>query len=442
MEVQVNINFYTVTCILLLLLNSTASLYILRKGMLFNPMAYFIVFFSVQILGTFPLLDLNSDADLWQAASLAVASYTILFFCFLFYPTHRFNLMYKRWKDAPEELLSNKRLYQVVFLLVLSVALTVLHYQIVGYNLFSLSLQANVDDFTSMRLASYSGDIHTGAGLFNQFKNTILPICYFSLLIYLRAKGGTMLFWIYVATMTPFLLYALMGSGQRAYLFFALIIFVIFMINQRKKRVTLLLAFGAGFLVLFGAYSALLGRQAVDEGEGLYSVIEQLYYRVFIAQQTGSAIGFRYIYNLDYRLGYEWFENFRGLIPGIKGGDLPHRVHEYIYGSYRGTVPVSLWVSAYYNFSLLGVAITAFIWMALLMYVFLFILKLRKDLINRFIASALILYCGLTVFSHPAQIFINGLFGLLFIFLIVGVSRIPRISHTFSRAIPVRNGSP
>ncbi len=438
MEAQVNINFYTATCILILLLNSAASLYVLRKGMIINPMAYFIIFFSVQILGTFPLLDLNSDADLWHAVSLAVASYTVLFFCVLFYPMHRFNLMYRRWKDAPEELLSNKRLYQVVFLLGLSVALTVLHYQIVGYNLFSLSLQANVDDFTSMRLASYAGDTHTGAGLFNQFKNTILPICYFSLLIYLRAKGGMMVFWIFVATMTPFLLYALMGSGQRAYLFFALIIFVIFMINQRKKRVTLLLAFGAGFLVLFGAYSALLGRQAVDEGEGLFSVIEQLYYRVFIAQQTGSAIGFRYIYNLDYRFGYEWFENFRGLIPGIKGSELSHRVHEYIFGSFRGTVPVSLWVSAYYNFGLLGVALTAFLWTALLTYAFIFILKLRKDLINRFIASALILYCGLTVFSHPAQIFNNGLFGLLFMLLITGISWRQRFSSGYINIDPSR----
>ncbi|MCW5600360.1 O-antigen polymerase [Nitrosomonas sp.] len=441
MEVQVNINFYTVTCILLLLLNSTASLYILRKGITLNPMAYFIVFFSVQILGTFPLLDLNLDADFWHAASLAVASYTILFFCFLFYPTHRFNLMYKRWKDAPEELLSNKRLYQVIFLLGLSVVLTVLHYQIVGYNLFALSLQTNVDDFTSMRLASYAGDAHTGAGLFNQFKNTILPICYFALLIYLHAKGRMSIFWIYVAVMTPFLLYALMGSGQRAYLFFALIIFVIFMINQRKKRITLLLAFGGGFLVLFGTYSVLLGRQA-DEGEGLFSVIEQLYYRIFIAQQTGSTIGFRYVYNLDYKLGYEWFENFRGLIPGIKGGDLPHRVHEYIYGSYRGTVPVSLWVTAYYNFGIAGVAFIAFLWMTLLMSIFIFLLKLRKDLINRFVASALVLYCGLSVFSHPAQIFINGLFGLLFIFLIIGISRIPKTINSFTKAKPIFISSP
>lgn len=426
MESHVIINFYTISCILLLFFNSAASLYILRKGIFFNPMAYFIVFFTIQILGTFPLLDFDFESDLWHAAALAVASYTILFFCISFYPVHHFSLMFKRWKEAPEELLCKKRLYKVIFLLGLSVILTILHYQIVGYNLFFLSLRGSVEDFTSMRLASYSGDTETGAGLFNQFKNTILPICYFSLFIYLRARGRLLVLWIYIATITPFLLYALMGSGQRAYLFFALIIFVIFMINQRKKRITLLLAFGAGFLILFGAYSALLGRQVLDGGEGFFSAIEQLYYRVFIAQQTGSAIGFRYIYNLDYKWGYEWFENFRGLIPGMKGGDLPHRVHEYIYGSYRGTVPVSLWVTAFYNFGLAGVVFIAFLWMMLLRSAFAFLLKLRKDLINRFVASALILYCGLTVFSHPAQIFINGLFGLLFIILIIGVSRISR----------------
>ena len=432
-----------------------ASLFLLRRGITLNPIAYFIGVFIVQILGTYPQFSPLEEADEMHAYLILIASLVILFFSFLFGRSQEMAVRIAVWKKQPDlplmqRKLAGKRrkrsawrlmrheLSGVVFLFGVSIAASLLYYRIVGYNLFVEAMttsggefEIGVDDFTTRRLASYAGDSYTGAGIFNQFKNTVLPISFFAILMHLLARAPWGWAVAFLAFTGPIFLYCILGTGQRAFLFYSLMMFVIATVNQKKKNLIVLAGFVVGFLVLFGTYSVVLGRQAEGE-QGLVGALGQLYYRIFMAQQKASVMGFRYLYPLEITYGYEWFQSFRGLIPGVRGSDLSNRVHAYMYISHRGTAPVSFWVSAYHNFGVVGVVSAGVIWLMILKKTFLFLLGLKKSAINRMVMSALLLYCGLTVVATPAQIFNYGLLGIIFIFLIVGISR---------QRMPMRGGS-
>ena len=78
--------------------------------------------------------------------------------------------------------------------------------------------------------------------------------------------------------------------------------------------------------------------------------------RLFSDNQTSALVGFRYIYDQTVQFGAEWLTDILGILPGeYKGSDLANRVHALLYGSDRGTSPVSLWGSVYYNWGWFGI---------------------------------------------------------------------------------------
>ncbi len=391
-------------------------MWLLGYGRLINPIFYFIVFFSFQLVGILPQLELSSEPDLVHTCILALASLVIFFYICIFYRRRQALILVQRWQALPEYLMTFRQVMKVVALLGLSIVISIIYYQLIGYNLFIIALQGGADDFTSMRLAAYSGEVYFGAGIVNQFKNTILPVTFFALLIYVSQARQKIIFMVLVLTLMPVFLYSIMGAGQRTFLFFSLVMIAIYYLNARQVSISLLALYFGGFIVLFGLFSVMLGR---EEHTDIVSITEQLFYRLFVAQQLGSVVGFPYVYSQDIQLGYEWWESLRGFIPGIRGSDLSHRLHEEIFGSYRGTVPVSLWVSMYHNFGVFGVLFGTFILIAILHHIFRFILRFERNAINAMMSTALILYCGLLVFSNPFQIVNNGLLGLILVYLVM-----------------------
>jgi len=379
-------------------------------------MAMFCAFLGLQVLSTVPLLDLEHPADLAHAASFTVASLSVLIYCVIFYQSEKLESLIAARSSNKIDNISNQDSARLGILILISAAITLLYYEVVGYNLFLVAISGADVDFTTMRLASYAGESYRGAGIVNQFKNTILPLSVAAIVswLYLSGKRYLSLFTCFSSSFV--VLYCLLGSGQRAFLFFFIVIIWLAYMSERRSNMIAISALTLAAIPLFGMYSVLLNRA---ESTSFILALGEITKRVFVEQQLPSIVGFRYIYNLDVQYGKEWLENLAGMVPGLDGSNLANRVHAILYGSMRGTAPVSLWVSAFHNFGFMGVAATAIGFMAILNVAFALIVRTRRSPLSIILTAAMCLYGGLAVFSHPFQILNNGLAGLMLLYIVV-----------------------
>ncbi|MEO1746760.1 MAG: oligosaccharide repeat unit polymerase, partial [Pseudomonadota bacterium] len=387
-------------------------LLIVRRHALLNPLTYFTLVVFVQMAGSFILFDSYHEYDRVHAAIFFCSLAGILAGAVLFMANGTVLRAQESWTKSPIVPMTRLQKRRVIALLVFSIGMTVLYYQIVGYNLFFVALRGGADvDFTTLRLEAYSGSRYTAPGLFNQFKNTILPVCTLAVIFHFVLIKRYKVAVAIGVVLLPFVLFALLGTGQRAFLFyFVCITGMMFLLLGRIPVAPLAIVLG-GFLFLFNLYSVLLGRAEVAGGDGIFA---QLSYRLFAAQQTHGVNGFAYVYQLPYQYGGDWVANFRGLVPGIKGSTLSHELHAYLFGSTRGTVPVSLWVSAYHNFGYVGAFLIGFAWVGLLRLLLSIAMRLERNPLNMALTAAAIFYFAITPIGHPAQVFNYGLFGLIF----------------------------
>lgn len=258
---------------------------------------------------------------------------------------------------------------KVAFFILLSVAITAGYYLSIGYIAFFESLQALAgdtgEDLAGLRLESYAGSRYFFPGYVNQFKNALLPAMTIVALIsmfHFRKKGRALV----AVLLIPTVLVALLGTGQRGAFVLAIgvtLITAYFLAPRSFRKYALRIALLG--LLLFFITTIASGRAAADLrdasgfGAQVGVLFEQLAFRLFGSNQTSSVIGFRYIFELSVPFGSEWAQAFVGLLPGQSGSDLSSRIFAVLYGSTRGTAPVSLWGSAYHNFGLPGAMILA-----------------------------------------------------------------------------------
>src|SRR5690606_27375517 len=117
----------------------------------------------------------------------------------------------------------------VWLMMLFSVAICVLYYRILGYNLLMAALSGANLDYTTMRL-----DIHTTGemtGIVNQFKNTMLPVCFFAIGLHYYEQRRYSVLAAFGLIGFPVLLYCIAGTGQRGYLIFALAMVAIYFLN-------------------------------------------------------------------------------------------------------------------------------------------------------------------------------------------------------------------
>ncbi len=306
---------------------------------------------------------------------------------------------------------------KVLILFLITIFLSVLYYQLVGYNLTVLSLTSNVDDFVSLRLNAYSGQNYYAPGVFNQFKNTIFPILY---IYYGYSLKGTKWFWAYIIIVGLILLYALTGTGQRTFIVtgFLIIISILYGLNNGKlQKKYIVLSFGL-VIVVFTFLSLRLNRTSDSSVLGSF---QQLFYRVFDSNQYSAIVGFRYVFEQNIQLGREWFQSLIGLIPGVKGSDLSNRVFNILFGGFRGTAPLNVWGSAYHNFGVLG---SVYLGIAIGFFytkIYLRFLKGSKNVVRVCVYCALFVYLATWIAGAPPQLINNGLLGCFVILLLLKV---------------------
>ncbi|WP_253657517.1 O-antigen polymerase [Vibrio sp. Y58_MX_L22] len=385
-----------------------------RSIWLSNPVIGFLFFNWVMGVGSFLLLDLDITADYVHAWVVLLSP---LFFSLGASVVSTIFPIEKKYKNFWSENITSE-VKQTEFLalmfLVLSIVVVVIYYKAVGYNLFTKSLLGGVDDFTTMRLQSYAGDNYVAAGYVNQFKNTMLPVLFLFFSLVLRKSK---IFLLYITVGGLFLLWALMGTGQRTFLVMAFLIYFNFYLIYKSGNVPLkfFMISLPVVLFMFVTFSVSLGR--IEDG-GIASGFEQLLHRVFASNQLSSIVGFQYIYNLELQSGYDWFKSIVGILPGVKGSDIANQIHYILFRSDRGTAPLSIWGSAFYNFGMLGTYIFAYLYGAICQLSYYRFISGGRGLLRLCCYSALIVYLSSWISNSPIQLINNGLLAVIFLLIL------------------------
>ena len=189
-----------------------------------NPLFFFVIFQWIIGVGSLLLLDLDNVAD--QVYGVVIFLSQLLFICGAFIGIKKFNLRknFKKFYNLPVELdlIFKRRL--IAILTLISIIIVIVYYQVIGYNLLITTLSNPLDelDFKSLRLATYSGENYFAPGFVNQFKNILLPLGMATILLTLFVKRRMALFYLSLIVFGFFFAYALLGTGQRAPLVYAI----------------------------------------------------------------------------------------------------------------------------------------------------------------------------------------------------------------------------
>jgi hypothetical protein len=367
------------------------------------------------------------EEDMLHLNLLLTASISISFYCLFIFRHSKFQTANLSGIKSSIPLRSGFKINRIWFIFILSVIVCIIYYRfLVGYNLLSLALTVGEmgRNFTTLRLDSYAGENYSGAGIVNQFKNTMLPIAFFTIAIILQKRPSKLKFFLFLALATPIYLWSILGTGQRTFLFYNLVCLGLYFYNTgiRVKKVPAIII-TSGVIALFSLYSVMLGR---TDNVGIGTTFEQLFFRIVYANQAGTVAGFRHIATFEIQYGAEWFKVLKGLIPGVTGSDLSNQIHAILFGSRRGTVPVSLWVSIYHNFGIYAVPFVTVILLKICEMFIYFIRRLPDSEFTRMNATFLYFYIGIIPATNPFQIFNNGLFALIFIYLVYQVKMFPK----------------
>jgi oligosaccharide repeat unit polymerase len=396
---------------------AVAVLYRVRRR---NPVFIFVIFNWYFSTGTLFNLDPKVPADIEHAYLQIFASFSVLAFSLLFFNRRRYQRTERIFLDRLNAERKSFTLGTVWALMLFSLAVSYVYFTyLVGYNLFLPAVAGADLDFTTMRLQSYAGDTYTGAGIVNQFKNTILPITFSTLILrYLDLRQWAKLL-AFLVIFGPIFLWVILGTGQRTFLFFSLagFMYAFPIMNRRISPIVLFLTV-ALFLVLFGVFSLALGR---IEDASFFGVLNEVAYRFLNANQAGAVFGFRYVFSQDIVYGTEWLQTIIGFLPGVRSGTLSNEVFNQVFGGYRGTIPVSLWTSIYHNFGLIGVFPVTAALMKLVEYAHLLLRRIPTTTVHLVTYSFLSFYLAILPLTSPFQIINNGLLAIVLVFLLASI---------------------
>lgn len=252
----------------------------------------------------------------------------------------------------------------VWFLIFLSIAISLGYFAAIGYLAFFEGIRSSLSgqdtDLATLRLQSYTGEQYFFPGYVNQFKNSLLPMLIVVMIVSMWQNRASFRFLISVI-LGSLSLILLLGTGQRgAFVLIAISVVVLARIANPREFGKRAWKLAVPVLAIFLVATAASGRASVGARSGLGPVeqtmelIDQSVYRIFGSNQEASVAGFRYVASLEPVGGRDWWNGIIGLLPGQASQAIENVIFGLLYGSQRGTSPLSLWGSAFYNFGILG----------------------------------------------------------------------------------------
>lgn len=413
-------------------------LIIKRKHWILNPTYLFVVIQSVYYFGTIKYVNFQNSIDRTYVLIMLIGIIMFLIGSIITDLIHREQFIHiGQWWDKPIENENNRRglFFIINALLVFSILISFLYFYSIGYNVFILVLKAKLLagsgtelDIATLRLSTYSGESYFAPGYVNQFKNLFLPILSVYLLVDTIIKKNANLFKFFICSVLIFISFiSLVGTGQRWPLIIIGIVsyyFInaVFSIDKKKRKkfnfIIVLIMF-ASFIIL----TVFLGRgvSTIKSLKDVFDVLYQIYHRIFESGQSSGIIGFRYIYDHPTVYGAEWIESFKGILPGHRGSTLSSEIFATIYGGGRGTSPVTIWGSFWYNFGLIGIVFIPLILGAIYELIYLKLFSGKKNLIRLLIYSTVVVILGTWDAGTPVALINRGLISIIILNKIVRI---------------------
>jgi oligosaccharide repeat unit polymerase len=390
-----------------------------------NPVFWFLAFQWVIAAGTMAMVDLRRPSDTLYTVMFFVALLAFSYGAAIGFFALNLGDAYSAFWGRPAEADPPSTRFTIFGLVLLSITVTAIYYRAVGYNLFvELALGRTVEDFTSARLAAYSGDRYFAPGYVNQFKNVLLPLG-------LSAMCGWAWFlrkrWRLRLTLlvgVPVAIWALLGTGQRGFLVYAFLAFLFGLATLVTIPLRKVILAASIVVLLFGILSYYLGR--IDQLSP-HIVFNQILKRLFVDDQLTGLTGFRYIYGRDVVWFSEWGKGFLGLLPGNRGSDLDHQVFAVMHGTTRGTATMSTLGSIYHNGGVLGVVGIYAAMGFLYTYVYSRFLRGSRTVLRCFAYGVILFYLAFFVAGAPVGLVNKGVVTAAIVLLIrkIQLIRIP-----------------
>jgi len=401
---------------------------------LVNPAVWFVLNQLRMTYGTFFLLEFDQHPEdfIYLCSMLSVLIFFIIGTGMAKAMSSCSSKLIKQWHASPI-IVESGQIFNalLITLIVLSVTISVLYFYVVGYNLFLLgaysvlSGHGPIKDVATMRLYSYSSDTYFGPGYVNQFKNTLLPllVSFVAVRSVLLNRRSSL---IMPVLLTPVVIIFLLGTGQRGAFVLAIICVAVFLLStfRRLPRRFVLMSLVV-VLTLFMLSSMILGRGTMElkDTDDLLKLLFEIPNRVLEGNQLAGIVGFRHMYHTPTAWGTEWLRELMQMIPGLKDHNYistASQVYEVLYGSSRGTAPLSLVGSFWLNFNIIGVTILPFLLGILYQNVYHRFVMCQKTLFRLLIFSALAIVLGFWSGTGIGNLLNMGLV-TIFMFYIIGM---------------------
>jgi oligosaccharide repeat unit polymerase len=398
-----------------------------------SPIFWFQGALTLMAVGTFPLVEISLKSDRTYLFLTFIAHIAFIAMVLTTASASRLSSAFASFEEQGEISPTTDEILLCVLMLLVSAAVTIFYYYLVGYNIVLLSLSGQLSgDYSDLRLATYSGDDYFAPGYVNQFKNVLLPLTVFLIGMRLYRLGRKRLLGFYILIGAPAVIVALAGTGQRAYVIytFAGLAFGYFLHRSGRganARWTPILFAAIPLLLLFVSLTSVY-----TESSDMADTISSAFARFTTIQQQGGLFGFQYIYPLPMAYFGEWWLNLKGIIPGVQGSTLDHEVFAQLYGSTRGTVPLTSIGSAYYNGGVLGVILL------FLVLGFAYTLLYRRFLngpriyTRSYTYGLVFFYLSINVIDAPTVLLENGVLTAL---LFLGLLKFMRTGPAFDGAV-------
>lgn len=259
---------------------------------------------------------------------------------------------------------SQSQTIKIFFWAILSIVICSMFFRSVGFNAFSVLISGGINtDVSELRR---SINYTSGSGIVYQFRVFILPILMFILISSTNRKHR-----IFGIVLAPLCILYLLGSGQRGGLVTVMLMYmVVFFYRNReikkseidiktykgiKRSKRLIIIFLVAAAIAFGALT--IGNRRIDAAGSLTNAIIG---RIMVDNQGCALFGFENLVVREPRsYGYDWLMMTLELIPGVRTGytATANRIFAMKYGSLRGTSPLCIWGSTFYNFGVVGVIV-------------------------------------------------------------------------------------
>lgn len=409
---------------------SGTYLFYLRKISRSNPVFYYLIFQMIIASGTILLLDLDYYSDIFYAVIYFISLIMFIFGSMLAIHYFNINKKYIFFYNSPLQTDSPLAISLVVAFLLISIIVVTLYYFAIGYNLtYSMLFGSGDLDFKSLRIATYSGDTYYAPGYVNQFKNILLPSSLLVILTTLLIKNRKINYFILLMVSIPYLVYILMGTGQRAPIIYVLVSAFFALNIMYRLKTKWLFMFFLVIVLGFAFVSFQSGRT-----DGVFNSLVSFFARVFFIEQYESLLGFRYIFeNLEISWFKQWSDSLLGVLPNHQGSRLDHILYENIHKTDRGTAGLTLAASAYYNGSIINSFAFYFFLGFAYIGVFSRLLSGRKTVLRCVGYGGVIFILSIFVIGTPAYLLNRGILAcLLLLFIRKVVWSLPRKGVVFN----------